>query len=339
MAAEPKLSEEHSTVYHYTTMAAFRSIWQTQELWARHFRYMNDASETERLGAKMFDAIRPAIKKAAQTVYHKGGKDKVVAAGGASKLADDCASDLIEKLYSLAFGDAPDNRGNYAQPYLASFCVHTDDGEYTRDNGLLSMWRGYGTDGGVAVCFSALGMEEALTEEHGAHWYPRLIWDDVVYEGDDARFHERFETFLNRYRDAVIETITGTGEQDFRWLFEEFVRAACTYKHQAFREEQEVRVVALVGTPELLQEKLDKEKWDAVTESRPFKPINEQYPNGQRVPHIRLFEGANRRLPVERIIVGPHADQGERVKDIEQLVDGFDIKVRASETPYIPPTT
>ena len=57
--------------------------------------------------------------------------------------------------------------------------------------------------------------------------------------------------------------------------------------------------------------------------------------NGSR--SIELFDGeAVPRLPIERIIIGPHKDQQQRYNEIgKKLKNRPDIKIDCSKTPYI----
>jgi hypothetical protein len=84
--------------------------------------------------------------------------------------------------------------------------------------------------------------------------------------------------------------------------FEPFVAGATLFKHQGFREEREIRIVAAPGSQRVM-ERVQAEHAD-------FRPaplkVARQTETGRR--YVALFDALGERLPIRRIIVGPSRD-------------------------------
>ena len=139
-----------------------------------------------------------------------------------------------------------------------------------------------------------------------------------------------------------IENLTNEGrkgsqidEPDIRNLFDLFVRASTRLKHQGFREEREVRIVACPSDEDLIQKVYE-------TSGAPL-PKGAKYKSVLRLPrterleksYIRLFDqNHGSRLPIARVIIGPHRDQVGLIARVKRLTEGR-VKVVCSETPFI----
>lgn len=69
-------------------------------------------------------------------------------------------------------------------PSSSAFCSHTRSSEYTRRNGLLSQWRAYGNQGGLAIVFDTRKLYDVATDELAVFYYNALSLGDVVYDHD-----------------------------------------------------------------------------------------------------------------------------------------------------------
>ncbi len=56
-----KVSEENKRLYHYTTWDGLVGILKNQSLWATHYKFLNDYSETLLLKDKLIELTRPII--------------------------------------------------------------------------------------------------------------------------------------------------------------------------------------------------------------------------------------------------------------------------------------
>jgi hypothetical protein len=92
----------------------------------------------------------------------------------------------------------------------------------------------------------------------------------------------------------------------------EFLRCATLLKKSCFKEERELRIVAIPGAAGY-QEWAAKEHADYVV-----KPLPVIDPCPKR--HIVIFRDAGITLPIKRVIVGPSQDQAENADFARSLV-------------------
>ncbi|MDV6347366.1 hypothetical protein R2083_07545 [Nitrosomonas sp. Is35] len=134
-------------------------------------------------------------------------------------------------------------------------------------------------------------------------------------------------------------------------FFYSLMHCACRYKHWGFKEENEVRVVALPYP--LHHEEFDKDmKAEGITVSEISRKHFSRA--GALVPYIDIFDGITSRadkkgitsradkktLPIKRIIVGPTQNTQEknrRINAVKILINQHGIKadVTASEIPFV----
>jgi hypothetical protein len=220
-----------------------------------------------------------------------------------------------------------------AIPYITSFCGHTNEDYYESEHGLLSQWRAYGAEFGVALVFDTERLWQLCLKEAEVYSYAMIVFHDVVYhQVDDDTFSREFGPTIKLIESDVREylrngTIRMSGDaKRVAKILSSFTRL----KHRAFREEKEVRIVACPITPR--QHAL----MAAGSEEVRNVPIKHPRDASAARPQIELFDfkGAGE-LPITRIIVGPQAGQVSAVKLAERLVAGTSIKVTASETPLV----
>ncbi len=323
MAKVTPPEDQYPELWHYTTKAGLRGILESQTLWATDFRVLNDTSEVRHLKDRLITLAHPGI----QALFDRKCKcdpsfrKKVEDNGGSVVLAQHDARLLVEALYNVTFPS--DSHG----PYVTSFCSHEEADDWTKSHGLLSQWRAYGS-GGYAIVFDTMGLKECLDQESENFHYWNLHFSDVVYDDEDERFKLEFRNLLDSMPEAFEEILTST--EDFESiktneLFKPFVMSTSRFKHRAFKEENEVRIVAFPLYESDIPSSEEKSK-------KIFKTVHTRQGN---VTYIELFDYRRIRLPIRRIVVGPHSEQ----KDLEQLgrklVQGQDIPVHCSETPYI----
>ena len=113
-------------------------------------------------------------------------------------------------------------------------------------------------------------------------------------------------------------------------VFGPFVTGATLSKHQGFREEREVRIVAMPASKHLL--KLQKAELPNF-QFPPLKTVRTRpSTNGPR-RFVVLFDTLNAKLPIEKVIVGPSKDQGGNYTIAKDLLPPT-VSVSRSSTPF-----
>lgn len=198
---------------HYTSIHTLERIAQTGEIWFSNPLYMNDVDELRYGMGLGLHAMRS----------HAGLRQACPPAQYNALL------DAFDALYT-----AFDNDSAF-DVYVFSCSEHDED---IGDDGLLSMWRGYGGDGnGVAIVFDL----ERLLAEPG----PVLV-RQVRYLS-----HEASEAWMERKLQAFAETLDRVAPPPEGMplaaaaLFERIKLFALFTKHRGFHEEREWRAVYL----------------------------------------------------------------------------------------------
>lgn len=172
-----------------------------------------------------------------------------------------------------------------------------------------------------------------------------MYFGKVIYSSDcNSIFTIKFDKEIEIIKNFYDDCFNGNKDEETRGLdkiYSSIVKCACLYKHWGFKEENEVRIIAL---PQLV----DNDQFLAGIEIEeiviPKIPRNHFLRAGILVPYINLFEDhppiSGKRLPITRIIVGPTANTEERkkrVRSVEILLDQYAIEgvtVTASDIPY-----
>ncbi len=267
--------------------------------------------------------MREGIKEACKTAE---GLTFISAAGGQEVVEKDVPKQLLDALRAATLK---------LQVYVTSFC-YTPSGPNFED-GFLSQWRGYGTDGGYAIVFDTQALNELLQDEQRRFIYSFGHWGDVDYYDDDAGVsvpHDERLEWEATIRKTIASLVVGQNLHPAEALFEPVISLATRHKHRGFREESEVRISAMIPNDETIKEARK------AADYLPKKPVYFTPRGGVLVPHIALFErpdGGAARLPIKKIIVGPHPEKMKRKKSIEMLLGQLEIeaKVVASDIPYL----
>ncbi|MGY4891715.1 UNVERIFIED_CONTAM: DUF2971 domain-containing protein [Xanthomonas axonopodis] len=199
---------------HYTSLSTMESIFRGEEIWMSHPFLMNDDEELKWGIVEGVKRIRTNDSLASQF-------------GSVSNYA----------AFLEAVESARDNEGstNALDTYVACFCQHQKDDK----DGLLSMWRAYGADGGgVAIVFNT----KKLLENDNSP----LIIAPVRYATTEERY-----AWMDWALSICSKAVTGFGPsandvsigQIAAAYFQRLRYFAIFTKHAAFREENEWRVV------------------------------------------------------------------------------------------------
>jgi hypothetical protein len=299
-----KLKAEHPELFHYTGRGGFESIVKTNTLWATHFRYLNDDAEISTLRPELHQTMAEILQREVKK-QKTGIRNQFYHAGGAPPMA----RDYVASLYASTFerGDA-----DFAvDAYTTSFSTHAADTPHERENGLESQWRYYAQDG-FCLVFDTDKLGDLLGGEFDRLDFTHLNLEDVRYLRDGAKLRDYFD-FIEPALQVVAEQVFKRFEKQEMGTVE-FLRCATLLKRTGFREEREVRIVAIPGTPGYQEQGAREFPAQFVK-----KPIPVIYDRPKR--HITLFEGADFKLPIKRVIVGPSEHQAENAKFARSIAD------------------
>jgi hypothetical protein len=196
---------------------------------------------------------------------------------------------------------------------------------------LLSQWRYYGQEGGYALVFDTTGLEHLMELEH-SQWSCRLSVGEVGYSSDSP------ETLAKRMDSipALLETFKKCqfdSQEACEPLLEPLLDCCIHYKHWAFAEEKEIRLVAVLNSQKMRQEHEDAGA-PVIERERHYIQRDDS-----QVPYLCLFEGLevdrDCRLPVRKIIVGPGPNQEQRETKLRTFLReaGYNIEVTCSQIP------
>ena len=309
-------------LFHYTSISALEGILDTNTLWATRTTHLNDSSEMELIWPRITPyfihyqekEIRAHLKK------NPGDKDKFDHAGGAAKIAELDGSMTVDRMRSGLLGHG--SFSDFGPPFVVSFTTHSgtsDRDKYHRLHGMLSQWRAYGNDAGVALVFDSQKIEKLL-EQEGKRFvlWPCLI-GDVVYDEQSLDMENRFSKFfqgLKQWSKKFVQLDTKATLQILNsQVVPELPSIAGRFKHDAFHEEQEWRIVVGVVADSIR----DHPDWKEYP-TQEFKQIHYRENNCGAIPFIRLFEETGEDLPITRIIVGPSRNQLAHMETVKELV-------------------
>lgn len=312
--------QSHPKLFHYTSVDAFRNILKTQTLWASHYKTLNDKSELTHFENFISDGIGkilPELKRHFPGNYLTTDNEEI-------------KRELVRILYSDPVIQR--NWRKHFDPYITSFCTHEypDQGEmnYVRENGLLSQWISYGGTAGCMIVFDTRKINALLNQESEEYLINTDIFKVVYMKNTDVKIDE-FPEFYN----ILLKMCKSTIKQDidketFRRFLYESVNIKERLKHVAFSAENEVRMsVSLFNDNKTIRE-IDPDG------TKIQKEVCYRMKGNIPVPYITLF-GAPKKLPIEKVIVGPNLEQQRIVDAIQSMCEPSGIEVTCSSTPYI----
>lgn len=323
-----KTSEIYPNLYHYTTWDGLQGILDNQTLWATNYKYLNDYSEIILFRNELVSLIYPHVLSAYEELINQSPEkeQKINSLGGLVQVVQNDAEAFVDAQYS-ALGD---------EIYILSFCgPHADP--KINNNGLLSQWRGYGVGGGAALVFDTKKIEDILELEAQKFEYSAGLIADLIYSDDEEKLKAELSEELIILADIVKlffdpANHTPNAKPDASKGYIPFIQCISRYKHYGFREENEVRVVAL---PTVIDKKLLELAKQHGRSLKPEKEIKCRVRNGQAVPYIELFDSNDIVLPIEQIIVGPHKEKDQRATALREKLKDTDIKIICSEIPFV----
>jgi hypothetical protein len=201
----------HGLYAHYTSVPTIEHILRTNEVWLSNPLFMNDLQEL-RAGAGL------AFQKFPEAALRAGG--------------DQARANTLIQMFNHYFTHF-DANGAF-DTYIFCLCEHS----LPRDqDGILSMWREYGSKGnGAALVFNLEKVNFTVTSP--------LIIAQVKYASDDER-----ATQLDDHLNAWVATTLALNLPDEHlhvaafFAFNFIKLAALTTKHRGFAEEREIRII------------------------------------------------------------------------------------------------
>jgi hypothetical protein len=327
---ELTVPEAHSSLYHYTTGEGLEGILSSNQLWATNIAYLNDQEEhvgyfDRRLGEIVAEAIDSLKTSPTKSDYFLNWLANDANNGKDSRTLADQFANLV-KTATL----------KHNEPYVVSFSASPPDNK--ANDGMLSQWRAYGSDGGYAIVFDTKKLEEALKLEAARYQYLAFGWGDVEYYSAVTRYVPRYPETRKR-ESKVTDTIqrfllAPTDPSHFEEIYEAITALSITHKHNGFEEEAEIRIFAA-----LPQEGIRAAFSEA--NSKPIRPIYVRSGGGSGVPYLKLFEADGEvqpvELPIQKIVIGPHREKEKRALTVRHLLNRYkrDAEVVISGIPFV----
>ncbi|MEM4988848.1 DUF2971 domain-containing protein [Collimonas sp. H4R21] len=315
----PPYSEENrdDALFHYTSANGLIGILGSKEIWGTAYYCANDESELatgKGILSPLFWSATSEMIKADDPLVHTFSSRGID--------IREYAQDFEQKITLQALGSLC--------AYITCFCKPKNEEDFR--HGLLSQWRGYGTDGGYALQFSRKKLLAAIENANNCAGLNYQL-QDAYYTVENPLKSEvlsHTSAFLRAYKGYL----DGLGKLDFRkksmpnplaTLLEGPLESLLDYlvhtKNEHFGEERECRL-SLV---------------DAVSSNLNVLPINYFNRNGLIVPYKKTPSSSFYLLDcVEWIVVGPGPRMSARFKSVVQMVRqaGLEIDVRPSHIPF-----
>jgi len=315
-----KLSKKHPTIHHYTSKKGLLGILNDECLWTTKFDYLNDSTELRY--ADYF------IKKYLLDRFEKCPLN----------INTEAINKQYDRLLPMIFGD---------QLYIGSFSSHHNHANfpgYALKNGLLSMWRGYGGNSSFAIVLKTQELFNRLYEQAEKGKGILVNFDEVLYTTKDDR-EDAFKYFNSQLNDVFkvlhhwVTYNDGKRKENkdpASWIEknvpkfpESFIELICGFKHNAFHEEQEVRIVVINKIPCHINKKTKYHE--------PSWPVEFRIDRAsQLIPYIKIPLSNQF---IEKIIVGPGGNQKNDVKCLEEMREEKlslnHIEITDSETPFV----
>src|SRR5664279_1146792 len=149
----PSPVDVFSELHHYTTLIGMEGILSSNSLWATSYHFLNDSTEIVHIASYLEAALAPELdrylRKARKSLVPL---DLAIAKyGGPRTFSRMLAHSFVGRHYDSLFRGLGPSGKIHCEPFIVSFCTHHGDAEYERNNGLLSQWRSYGAQEGVAI--------------------------------------------------------------------------------------------------------------------------------------------------------------------------------------------
>ena len=304
------LFEKYQYLLHYTSYDAFVNIINSGSIWAGSIAYQNDSSEF------LFgmDKISPKLREIYLSVYNRKPNPDI------ERLPDPLKEEILESdLRNIIAGPQElcfhDRKTSVSFPvYIASYYGYDEADSKNQHNvmedGLLSMWRGYGKNDGVAIVFDSEKIQECIKLEQERYQYNTISMEHVIYEKEGILFENEFKESIKVISEAMPSVFLPKREQVDLDAIKEYLFSiysiACFYKHGGFSEEKEIRLLAMPWNQHYFDSMTPEQREEFGNKPHRESFFHTDLPIGR---FISLFGGeAGRRTfldSIYKIIIGP----------------------------------
>lgn len=315
------MSHVHEPIelYHYTTFEGLKGILESKKLWLTDYQCTNDLSEFGYSKAIFLNRIKRG--------YEKWSKEKKISPLCIKKL-----DSIIQEECTFLYETIKQQIDKIGGAYLFSACVHKSD--FERSHGLLSMWRGYGREGGYALEIDFEEFKNSYTRRCQIFdfvRYPALLQENIDcsiehFLNEDCEIKKYLAQLDDFIEHSLIPAFIEGKPLDLPDKDIEAILALITLlKHPGFSEESEYRCVIL---------RCSKEKMLQGQEND-FLKTNLRKRKGHVLSYIEIpFDPKC----IKRIIIGPKSHQKSHKKHFQEYLKSLEldcISVKSSEIPYI----
>lgn len=317
--ALPNYSDEarDDALFHYTTANGLIGIFDSDQLWSTAYYCANDEQE---LSAGSGVLSRLFHKRAHQLRLANDPRAVLFARRGVDIV--DYAEGFERRLTALTMSSLV--------AYITCFCKPSAKEDFL--HGLLSQWRGYGTDGGYAIQFSRSRLLDAIKRANSAN-DSNYDLEDVYYTPENplrdrvlahkAAFLDEFERHLDELAKPIDSSRTTMRNPMFELLKGPLIPLldylTCT-KNQHFAEERECRLSHI----------------QPAASDPAYRPVKRFGRNGLVVSHTITPKEFDVLGCIDWIVVGPGPRMAARYKAVCEMVktSGKNILVRPSHIPF-----
>jgi hypothetical protein len=302
---------EHPELFHYTRPAAFENIVKSNTFWASHFEDMTDKKEILLLRepliaslAPRYDALVSSLNRRTRRLYKKGGSGTGV------------ARDLVDALYNSTFK----NKGGFTAlgVFMTSFSSHSGDTPFEREHGLYSQWKEYAGEDGFCIVLDTAALGQLLGLDIDARYWVHLSLRPVRYAFAGVPIHSIFPELVDAAADTLRQCLDGSPHEIG---LPEFLVGSSLLKEPKYKEEREVRMIAIPGTAPL-SDRARKEHSDFTV--LPLPEIRKRT-DGSLRRYVSIFDGLGTRLPIKRVIVGPSLRQAANAEFARSIMGNIPV--------------
>ncbi len=282
MSDRDEIWHKYPAICHYTKYECVEKIIESKTLWARHFRHLDDEREIIHAKDMLID-------------YH-------------TKIDKRLPIRAVEDTYNRYLTDV----------YVTSFTMPDIKIGLKENDGILGMWRFYGTnkggfEGGCCIEFKTKSIFDAY-HAHIKSILPgdcALILDKVLYDGINrckGTIECKLRSYWRHLKNLIHKLKKGEPHDDAQTKYvEEFISCISLFKHQAFFEEREIRSVVFTN---------------------PRKGIlNDDEPLPESVSAFDRLEIPFNLNDITKIIVGPQRDQKIKENNIKTVLNRYKLTI------------
>lgn len=318
-----------NALFHYTSAAGLIGIFESRSLWGTAHYCTNDESEMSAVS----EEIKEVLKNWGEEFFRVNPQMKEIW----------IQRDVDTAYFTDEFSNImSDYTKKFVITYITCFCsAHTVE---VFQHGLLSQWRGYGTDGGYAIQFNKKRLIESVKAWNKQKKLNYRL-SQVSYQLENSfkcQFLKDKPNFIEEFKVLIPSILKNKGlTSSDRYRLVNIIDSLIDYrsftKNNHFEEEREWRLrlaqPAAKGWPFEPAKRYSRNGLIVSYISTPSKQPDDKSVNGTN--QVDLLDC------IDRIIVGPGPRMPDRVKGVEDMIrhtknddNASNIKVDASTIPF-----